>query len=413
MAVKNTDSIEFEEINNNSDLIVDRIYKSGNQAGLDREVIPKLFEKIRNLGGFRPVSRVDSKLPAYVVLVTSMQEPEWPDHLDYETGIFTYYGDNRQPGAPLNSKLGNKLLEKVFAALHSSDMKNIPPFFIFRRTGNKRDVQFLGLAAPGSDNISDDQELIAFWRTIDGERFQNYLAYFTILDTGSGKSISREWLKKLRHDHCNNLSCAPQVWIEFIKNGKRKALTTKVHKEDIPSKESQIKCDSNEGQKCIENILNYFKEKGNYEQFEACAVNIVEMMDKNFTGFKLTRAVRDGGRDAIGLYKISSGSNQNQPLKIECALEAKCYSPEKSCVGVKETSRLISRIRNRQFGVLVTTSYVNKQAYQEIIDDNHPILIITARDIARILLEHSITSSKVVEWIEDSIEKYSRLEVNV
>ena len=31
-------------------------------------------------------------------------------------------------------------------------------------------------------------------------------------------------------------------------------------------------------------------------------------------------------------------------------------------VGVKEVSRIISRIRNRQFGVLVSTSAIAKQA---------------------------------------------------
>ncbi|MCP1762460.1 O-acetyl-ADP-ribose deacetylase (regulator of RNase III) [Bradyrhizobium japonicum] len=36
-------------------------------------------------------------------------------------------------------------------------------------------------------------------------------------------------------------------------------------------------------------------------------------------------------------------------------LEAKCYGSGNS-VGVREMSRLISRLRHRQFGVLVTTS---------------------------------------------------------
>ena len=35
-------------------------------------------------------------------------------------------------------------------------------------------------------------------------------------------------------------------------------------------------------------------------------------------------------------------------------------------VGVREVSRLISRIRHRQFGVLVTTSVVGRQAYEEV-----------------------------------------------
>lgn len=62
-------------------------------------------------------------------------------------------------------------------------------------------------------------------------------------------------------------------------------------------------------------------------------------------------------------------------------------------------SRLISRIRYRQFGVMITTSYVNKQAYKEVIEDGHPILIVSASDIARILRRNAVTSSNVDEWL--------------
>jgi predicted Fe-Mo cluster-binding NifX family protein len=71
-------------------------------------------------------------------------------------------------------------------------------------------------------------------------------------------------------------------------------------------------------------------------------------------------------------------------IEVEFALEAKCYGENRS-VGVKEASRLISRLRHRQFGVLVTTSFVGPQAYQEIKDDGHPVVIVAARDIAEIL----------------------------
>jgi Restriction endonuclease len=45
-----------------------------------------------------------------------------------------------------------------------------------------------------------------------------------------------------------------------------------------------------------------------------------------------------------------------------------------SGVGVKELSRLISRLRHRQFGILVTTSYLGHQAYEELRSDRHPVL---------------------------------------
>ena len=68
-------------------------------------------------------------------------------------------------------------------------------------------------------------------------------------------------------------------------------------------------------------------------------------------------------------HSKSIGQADN-PLYVEFSLEAKCYRPplmndqRPSAVGVKEVSRLISRIRYRQFGVLVTTSVIGKRAYR-------------------------------------------------
>jgi len=99
----------------------------------------------------------------------------------------------------------------------------------------------------------------------------------------------------------------------------------------------------------------------------------------------------------VGRYRIGSDGNG---IKVQFALEAKCYGP--SCgVGVKETSRLISRLRHRQFGILVTTSYLHSQAYQEIVEDQHPILIVSGRDIARILKNAGISDEHLTRrWLE-------------
>lgn len=48
---------------------------------------------------------------------------------------------------------------------------------------------------------------------------------------------------------------------------------------------------------------------------------------------------------------------------------------------------------------MITTSYVDKQAYQEVIEDGHPILIVTATDIAGILRQNAINSSNVDDWL--------------
>lgn len=67
---------------------------------------------------------------------------------------------------------------------------------------------------------------------------------------------------------------------------------------------------------------------------------------------------------------------------------------------MREMSRLISRIRYRQFGIMITTGYVDNQAYSEVVDDGHPILIVTASDIAAILRNNTINSSNIEEWLQ-------------
>jgi hypothetical protein len=80
-------------------------------------------------------------------------------------------------------------------------------------------------------------------------------------------------------------------------------------------------------------------------------------------------------------------------------MEAKCYNPATSSVGVKETSRLISRLRHRQFGVFITTSYINTQAYKEIKEDEHPVIIIAARDIVDTLRKEFPDTSQLKKWL--------------
>lgn len=389
--------VSFDELQR-ADLIVDTVYKGGKVSGKASEVLSKLLPNCSNSGGFRKVMRKDgSGLPAYVVLYTSMQELAWPDYLDEETGIFRYYGDNRTPGKTIldTPRKGNLLLEFVFDCLNSRDgsIKDIPPFLIFKKGGQGWDVQFLGLAAPGNPKISPDKDLVAFWRTMDDKRFQNYEAYFTVLETLT--PISRKWLDALIYHHDESLQYAPDVWKRFIaqgRNGIVPLIAKKIPK--IPSKYEQLQSD-NEGSICLDKIRKHYQE--NPYGFENCAKNILEKMDERFQDFTLTKPWRDGGRDALGYYVIGGISKANYPLRIDCAMEAKCYA-ESHSVGVREMSRLISRIRYRQFGVLITTSYVHEQAYREVMEDGHPILIVSASDIARILRINSITSSNINEW---------------
>lgn len=400
--------VQFDDLEN-ADLFIDCIYKGGKIPNMSSEPFHKLIPGCENAGGFRKKLRADgSGKYAYVVLYTSMEELEWPDYLDEETGIFRYYGDNREPGRELTDtkKKGNKILESVFSLLNEGiNLEDMPPFLIFKKTGVGRDIQFLGLAAPGNPKLSPDRDLVAFWRTVKEKRFQNYEAYFTVLDTGK-KPVYRKWIESLIYNHENNLQYAPEVWRRFVKQGRNGIVPLAAPRMNtIPTKFDQLPAGSDtEGLLCLDAIRRHYQEFS--QGFEACATNIVSKMDSNFVDFSLTRPWRDGGRDALGFYSISGGGRTNPPLKIDCALEAKCYSPKNS-VGVREMSRLISRIRYRQFGIMITTSYVDKQAYQEVIDDGHPILIVTATDIAGVLRKNAINSANVDAWL-DSIDRQNQ-----
>jgi hypothetical protein len=92
---------------------------------------------------------------------------------------------------------------------------------------------------------------------------------------------------------------------------------------------------------------------------------------------------------------------------VEFALEAKCYALGNS-VGVRGTSRLISRLRHRQFGVLITTSHVDAQAYKEIRDDGHPVVILAGRDVVEMLKRSGFDTPAALR--KHLLEKYPQRE---
>ena len=106
-------------------------------------------------------------------------------------------------------------------------------------------------------------------------------------------------------------------------------------------------------------MLEYFAER---PYFEACAAELFRMQAPAVETIDVTRPSRDGGRDAVGHYAIGPLADR---VRLDFALEAKCYQPG-TPVGVRRGLSLISRLKYRQFGVLLTTSHVNEQAYKEI-----------------------------------------------
>ncbi len=381
--------IPFSELEQ-ADLHVDAIYQSGRRGNAGDEPLPRLIS-VSNSGGFRYRGNLETL--EMVALTSSLKDPDWPDLLDPETGVFTYYGDNKKPGRPLHEtpRFGNELLRRIFDRAHagSDGRRKVPPIFVFTSTGEWRDFRFLGLAVPGSVSLNSSEDLVAIWKIAEGARFQNYRARFTVLNA---PVISRAWITDIinRTPHSRN---APQEWLDWVEDGSFRPLRA-TRSLEYRTKAEQLPANRND-RTMIECLHRYFED--NPHAFEHCAAKLAQLMISDIASIDVTRPSRDGGRDAIGQLRIGTGASA---ILVDFALEAKCFALTNS-VGVRPMSRLISRLRHRQFGILVTTSYVDRQAYQEIKEDQHPIIVIASGDIVSLLKDQGChDSDTVLAWLE-------------
>jgi hypothetical protein len=380
---------------NTADLLVDAVYAGGRSGNSGDDPLPRLIG-VSNQGGFRYLGNKES--PRLVILTSSFNDPDWPDTLNRETGILTYYGDNKHPGRALHEtpRHGNLLLRNMFNAMHGNPSRraDVPPILVFGNAGTYRDMIFLGLAVPGAPQLQAMEDLVAIWKISQGQRFQNYRAALTILNI---PCVPRAWLRDIKEGSAISANCPP-AWKKWIVTGAYEPLTAesaveyRQRHEQVPSDGVSLEI--------VRMIHEHFKESP--VAFEACAAKIAQLMDGNFFSFDLTRPSRDGGRDAIGLYRVGHGASA---IHVDFALEAKCYGLDNS-VGVRELARLISRLRHRQLGVLVTTSYLHSQAYRELKEDGHPVIVISARDIVEILARVGLNElSEVAQWLASEFPK--------
>ena len=102
------------------DLVVDAIYEGGSFGNRRDDPISRVLagfgnhKGVGNQGGFRAAGVGEKK--KLVVLYTDGENSDWPDSIDNQRGIFTYFGDNRKPGHELHDTRpgGNKVLRNAF-----------------------------------------------------------------------------------------------------------------------------------------------------------------------------------------------------------------------------------------------------------------------------------------------------------
>lgn len=376
----------------NADLLIDAAYGGSRNGNASDDPLPRLLG-VDNGAGFRHLGqRPNVGTLKLLVLKTSFSDQNWPDALDRENGIFIYYGDKREPGdLHQTPRQGNLMLRNLFDEAHQNQhSKCYPPIFLFGNTGTYRDVQFLGLAVPGALGMSADDDLVAVWRTArDGTRFQNYKATFTILDI---PVINRAWIKDIQRGNAISSAYAPKPWLDWVAGRKFSPLKS-IPVSLVRSKQQQLP-ETPELSSYITLIYDFYRDRPHL--FERCAMELARIFMPAIRTWELTRPWRDGGRDATGTYRIGRDAGA---IDVEFALEAKCYALSNG-VGIKPLSRLISRLKHRQFGILVTTSYLDSQAYKELIQDDHPVVVISAKDISLKIKEKFGNLEHVRYWLE-------------
>lgn len=219
------------------DLVIDRVYRGSRNGNASDDPLPSLLG-VDNGAGFRHLGKRPSiETLKLLVLKTNLNDPDWPDHLNAETGLFVYYGDNKSVREIHDTpRQGNLILRNFFDARHRTVcFGHFPPILLFGGTGEYRDVRFLGLAVPGAQNLGPDDDLAAIWRSMGTEnlRFQNYRATFTVLDV---PVVKREWIDDIQKGDTSTSKHAPGVWLDWVKNRKFTPLYSP-HTIEIRSKE--------------------------------------------------------------------------------------------------------------------------------------------------------------------------------
>ena len=387
--------VPFHNLRNTVSLTVDTVYEGGTDKNISSEVLSKLLH-VGNSGGFRKCMKsVDGKKTkdvAYVCIYTTGEELEWRDELDRTLGRFTYWGDNRTAGNPLTKTKfgGNAFLQEIYKKLALGLRRQIAPVFVFQKYCG-RDLMFCGLAVPGDRRMNPQDSLVSVWAQNSEGRYQNYRSIFTILDV---PQIDRRWLTDLENGTGHESPYAPKVWKEWIDKGNYTPLISEKNPILYRKANEQLPSPGSLEYALLERIITYFDDPYDFERF---ACKLVQIMDSNIVNIEQTRRARDGGRDAVGKYRIGLSTGG---IEIEFALEAKRFSV-RNAVGVKETSRLISRIKHRQFGIFVTSSFIGDQAYKEIIEDQQPIVVIAGKDIIEILISAGINSLEMLNaWLD-------------
>ena len=382
-------------------LTADTVYEGGDTGNLSDDPLARLL-KGGNSGGFRYCGPVDNL--NYLIITITTDSRQWTDTIVPETGTVVCYGDNRTPDHGIHDtpKHGNLLLRNIFKSLHSSiePRSHVPPIFFFSKHPNKaspRSMRFLGLGAPGSPGLKPPNDLTRKQKRFESRPFWNYRATFTLLDV---PVIKRAWIDDLETGEKDSLH-RPIVWKMWLKSGLYRPLQ-QGHRYRVRSSDMQLPVDDLR-KAMLFKLYRYFSSEP--YKFLHFAADIYALTDSKIVIGRVRRHSSDGSYNIIGKFRLGIDAD---PIHLGFLVESKCYNPgigtrKRKSIGVKEILKLLSRLEEQQFGVLVTTSVVTQQAYEAIREQNHPVVCIAGTDIIDILISNNITGvSQLTDWLSDN-----------
>lgn len=134
------------------------------------------------------------------------------------------------------------------------------------------------------------------WRTTSGERFQNYRARFTVLDT---PSVTRTRIDQLMTGQPLGSACpaAGRAWVGHGTYAPLLAPPTVIIRP----------CDQQQpapaDRPLLDLVYQHFKDRPH--DFEQFAADLRRVSEPNVDKIDVTRPWRDGGRDAVGEYLLA------------------------------------------------------------------------------------------------------------
>ena len=167
----------------------------------------------------------------------------------------------------------NQFLRNIYDRLSKNnfeDRKKITPIFLFESKKEYKGVQFKGLIVHGNSNYDDKDILTAVWASKEnGDRFQNYKAIFTLLDTKeessnepNKSSIDLRWLDDIKNELCYESVYVQISYKRWVKKGIYTPFET-IRLNNVRTKEEQLPSEPQK-LKMLKIIHDYFYDNKNY-----------------------------------------------------------------------------------------------------------------------------------------------------